>query len=135
MCRASTGTRSRVGRISSSPGRSASASRTPRAARALAPEELDCVLVPGLAFDARGTRLGRGGGYYDAALTQFDVGTPRIGIMFACQQAPEVPRDAHDQTTDLVVTENGMVRGGLTIQKREDVRAAAAVAYSLMLAL
>jgi 5-formyltetrahydrofolate cyclo-ligase len=73
------------------------------------PLELDCVFVPGLAFDARGDRLGRGGGYYDVALTEFDIGTPRIGLMFACQQAESIPRDTHDQMVELVVTETGIV--------------------------
>jgi 5-formyltetrahydrofolate cyclo-ligase len=74
----------------------------------VAPEELDLILVPGLAFDARGARLGRGGGYYDVALAALDVGTPRIGLFFARQQAPEVPRDAHDQMLTGVVTESGV---------------------------
>jgi 5-formyltetrahydrofolate cyclo-ligase len=73
------------------------------------PLELDCVFVPGLAFDGRGDRLGRGGGYYDAALTEFDIGTPRIGLMFACQQVESVPRDTHDQMLEGIVTEDGFV--------------------------
>jgi 5-formyltetrahydrofolate cyclo-ligase len=73
------------------------------------PLELDCIFVPGLAFDARGDRLGRGGGYYDAALAEFDVGTPRIGLMFACQQAESIPRDTHDQMVEIVITEAGIV--------------------------
>jgi 5-formyltetrahydrofolate cyclo-ligase len=73
------------------------------------PLELDCIFVPGLAFDERGDRLGRGGGYYDVALTEFDVGTPRIGLMFACQQTETIPRDTHDQMLEGVVTEDGFV--------------------------
>jgi 5-formyltetrahydrofolate cyclo-ligase len=76
----------------------------------VAPEELDCILVPGVAFDAHGARLGRGGGYYDVALAALDIGTPRIGLMFARQQAPEIPRDAHDQMLTCVVTESGVLQ-------------------------
>lgn len=76
----------------------------------VAPEDLDCVFVPGLAFDLRGGRLGRGGGYYDAALALMDVGTLRVGLMFALQQAAEIPRDAHDQVLEVVVTESGFTR-------------------------
>ena len=75
----------------------------------VAPGELDGIFVPGLAFDARGGRLGRGGGYYDAALSALDVGTPRIGMMFTRQKAGEVPRDAHDQMLTCVVTEDGEI--------------------------
>jgi 5-formyltetrahydrofolate cyclo-ligase len=74
----------------------------------VAPEDLDLIFVPGLAFDARGARLGRGGGYYDVALAALDVGTPRLGLFFASQQAPEVPRRAHDQMLTGVVTESGV---------------------------
>jgi len=73
------------------------------------PLALDCIFVPGLAFDERGDRLGRGGGYYDVALTEFDVGTPRIGLMFACQQTESIPRDTHDQMVELVITEAGIL--------------------------
>jgi len=75
----------------------------------LDPLELDCLFVPGLAFDPRGHRLGRGGGYYDAALAALDIGTPRIGLFFARQQADEVPREAHDQVLSHVVTEERVV--------------------------
>lgn len=66
------------------------------------------VLVPGLAFDARGYRLGRGGGYYDRFLES--LGEPRpilCGVCFACQIAPEVPREPHDGRVDYLVTETG----------------------------
>jgi len=78
----------------------------------LAPLELDCIFVPGLAFDRVGHRLGRGGGYYDAALALLDVGTPRLGLMFACQQVDEVPIDAHDQALEAIVTEDGVIEAG-----------------------
>ncbi len=67
--------------------------------------ELDLVFVPGLAFDADGNRLGRGGGYYDRFLA--DVTTRRIGLFFAAQQVDAVPREAHDCRVDLVITELG----------------------------
>jgi 5-formyltetrahydrofolate cyclo-ligase len=68
------------------------------------------VLVPGLAFDARGYRLGRGGGYYDRFLET--LGQPRpvlCGVCFACQIVPEIPREAHDARVDFVVSENGLL--------------------------
>ncbi len=71
------------------------------------PGKIDCMLVPGLAFDSRGGRLGRGGGYYDSALAEKLARTAAIGLMFALQEVPEVPRGAHDQTIEGLVSENG----------------------------
>jgi len=70
---------------------------------------LDCVFIPGLAFDHDGFRLGRGGGYYDYFLERAPSGLPRIGIMFACQRVAAVPRESHDQPLPTVVTEDGLV--------------------------
>ncbi len=75
--------------------------------RAVAPGELDLILLPGVAFDSHGGRLGQGGGYYDRLLAQ----TPRavtVGLAFSCQMVPEVPHLPHDRQVDFVVTENGV---------------------------
>lgn len=65
-------------------------------------------LVPGVAYDGRGTRLGRGGGFYDRLLA--DVTSPVCGVFFACQKAAELPRAAHDRPLDMAVTELGVER-------------------------
>lgn len=70
--------------------------------------EIDVMIVPGVAFDAAGGRLGRGGGCYDALLAGF-AGT-RIGLAFECQIADEVPRGDHDEAMDIVVTEKRVLR-------------------------
>lgn len=64
------------------------------------------LLVPLLAFDPQGTRLGYGGGFYDRTLALLNV--PAIGIAYAGQQVPSIPQDAHDRTLALVLTENGL---------------------------
>ncbi|MFM8471580.1 MAG: 5-formyltetrahydrofolate cyclo-ligase [Limisphaerales bacterium] len=63
---------------------------------------LDLVLVPGLGFDARGGRLGRGKGHYDRLLAGF--AGMKVGVAFDFQIAPEVPREPHDIALDAVVT-------------------------------
>jgi 5-formyltetrahydrofolate cyclo-ligase len=67
------------------------------------------VIVPLLAFDARGHRLGYGAGYYDATLTDLRRGhdVVAVGYAYAGQEVPEVPADEHDQPLDWVVTEAG----------------------------
>ena len=63
--------------------------------------QIDIALIPGLAFDAQGHRLGRGKGYYDRFLTAFKGQT--IGVCFDFQKVAEVPVDAHDVSVDRVV--------------------------------
>jgi 5-formyltetrahydrofolate cyclo-ligase len=67
-------------------------------------DEIDCVLVPGVAFSEDGLRLGRGGGYYDATLARM-ARAVRVGLAFDRQIVPALPREAHDASLDAVVSE------------------------------
>ncbi len=58
--------------------------------------ELDLVIVPGLAFDEGGRRLGRGKGYYDSFLSRLPQGCRSIGVAFDFQILPSIPVAAHD---------------------------------------
>ena len=71
--------------------------------------DVDCVVVPGVAFDAHGRRLGYGGGYYDRLLPLTRHGVPRIAGAFDLQLVDEVPAATHDQRVDAVVTERRIV--------------------------
>lgn len=64
---------------------------------------LTAVIVPGLAFDECGGRMGWGHGYYDATLAASQA--LRVGIAFACQVVAEVPREPHDALLHVLVTE------------------------------
>ncbi len=68
--------------------------------------EIDVILVPGLAFDGAGNRLGRGGGYYDRLLKCARAVGPAtaVGICFEWQLQKDVPIATHDQQLDLVVS-------------------------------
>ena len=70
--------------------------------------EPQVLIVPLLAFDARGYRLGYGGGFYDRTLQRLRARheTLAIGFAFATQEVDEVPIDGFDQRLDAVVTEN-----------------------------
>lgn len=64
---------------------------------------LDLIVVPGMAFDAKGHRLGRGKGYYDRFLIKYpDVKT--IGICFDFQCLEAIPTEPHDRVVDEVLT-------------------------------
>jgi len=69
----------------------------------------DLLLVPLLAFDAEGTRLGYGGGFYDRTLAAWPA-VRAIGIAYAGQQVGFIPRDAHDRTLAAILTEQGLQR-------------------------
>lgn len=79
------------------------------AAREAELADFHVVLVPGLMFDAQGTRLGRGGGYYDRFLADASRHTVLVGCCFALQRAKELPRAAHDVSMDYVVTDEGIL--------------------------
>jgi 5-formyltetrahydrofolate cyclo-ligase len=76
----------------------------------LEPADIDVLVVPGVAFDPHGGRLGRGGGHYDRLLARVSARTVRIGVGFACQLVPSVPREPHDEGLDLVVTDRAVHR-------------------------
>jgi len=69
----------------------------------------DWLLVPLLAFDRAGRRLGYGGGYYDRTLAALP-GAVAIGVGWAAQEVDEVPADALDARLDAVATERGVLR-------------------------
>lgn len=71
-------------------------------------DDIDVLVIPGLAFDAAGGRLGWGKGYYDRTLGS--ARGLRVGFAFACQVVSEVPRDASDITMDRVITEAGVTK-------------------------
>jgi 5-formyltetrahydrofolate cyclo-ligase len=68
--------------------------------REVSPEAVDWALVPGLGFDARGDRLGRGAGHYDRLLPTLRAETPRWAVAFDCQFVEALPVAPHDMPLD-----------------------------------
>ena len=66
------------------------------------------LLVPLLAFDRRGHRLGYGGGYYDRTIAALP-GVTTIGVAFAAQEIPAVPSGPTDMPLDAIATERGLI--------------------------
>jgi 5-formyltetrahydrofolate cyclo-ligase len=73
--------------------------------------ELDLVMVPGVAFDRRGARMGHGFGYYDKLLQHARPDTPLVALAFECQLFDEIPTAAHDIFMDRVITEKAVYQG------------------------
>jgi 5-formyltetrahydrofolate cyclo-ligase len=72
------------------------------------PEEIDVVIVPGLAFDRSGHRVGYGRGFYDRFLAALRPDALTVGICFSVQLVDEVPQGRDDRPVDLVMTEHGL---------------------------
>jgi 5-formyltetrahydrofolate cyclo-ligase len=70
----------------------------------IGPESIDWVLVPGLGFDERGYRLGRGAGHYDRLLPTLRPDAPRWALGLDCQWVEELPVEPHDVRLDGVAT-------------------------------
>lgn len=85
---------------------------TPKSGRRVRATELDAVVVPGLAFDRAGRRLGRGAGYYDRMLVRVTQRCATIGVGLAFQLVDTVPCAAHDQRVQRVVTDQELVEVG-----------------------
>lgn len=84
----------------------------PAAGETLVPQLL---IVPLVAFDRRGTRLGHGGGYYDRTLAALRAKGPvhAVGLAYAAQEAERLPAGPHDARLDAIVTEAGVIRPGV----------------------
>ncbi len=74
-------------------------------ARLCRPDEIDLLVVPGVAFSASGARLGRGRGYYDRYLSLPGIRAATIGVGYAHQLVAELPTEPHDVRMDRVVCE------------------------------
>jgi 5-formyltetrahydrofolate cyclo-ligase len=75
----------------------------------LHPQDIGCIVVPGIAFDTRGGRLGFGKGYYDRFLRQLPATTYRCGLAFSVQIVPYMPQEPHDICMHGIVTEQGYI--------------------------
>lgn len=69
---------------------------------------MDCVdiaLIPGIAFDEKGGRVGYGEGYYDRLIPKLDITTRKVGMAFEEQVYPQVPMASNDRHVDIIITE------------------------------
>jgi 5-formyltetrahydrofolate cyclo-ligase len=74
-------------------------------------QEIDLIMVPGVAFDRRGARMGHGFGYYDKLLERAQPGTPLVALAFECQLFPEIPTQPHDVFMSKILTERAIYLG------------------------
>ncbi|HDT15471.1 MAG TPA: 5-formyltetrahydrofolate cyclo-ligase [Firmicutes bacterium] len=82
----------------------------------ISPIEADAVIMPGIAFDPKGNRLGFGAGYFDVFLSRLRKNTLKTALAFNCQLAPKIPKEKHDIKTDFIITEKGIIDCGKKIK-------------------
>jgi 5-formyltetrahydrofolate cyclo-ligase len=87
----------------------ASGLQNPTAGAPVAFEEIDLVVTPGLGFDKKGNRLGRGGSYYDRFFANTELKASRCGFGFAEQLVETIPVAEHDEPVDILVTEKEII--------------------------
>lgn len=76
--------------------------------KAISPEEIDIVIVPGVAFDKKGHRLGYGKGYYDRFLSKTNA--LKIGLAYDFQIVENLPAEEHDVPLDLIITPTQIIQ-------------------------
>ena len=79
--------------------------RSPAGQEIVEPENIDLIIVPGIAFDRNCNRLGRGGGFYDRFLDKQNCAAFTVGLAFTEQILPILPIDKHDKPVDAVITD------------------------------
>ena len=73
---------------------------------------LDCIdiaIVPGIAMDEKGGRIGSGDGYYDRIIPDLPMTTRKVGLVFEDQLIPQVPMESHDKHVDIIITEKRVI--------------------------
>jgi len=73
---------------------------------------VDCVdlaIIPGVAFDEKGGRIGTGEGYYDRFIPKLSVTTRKVAIALECQIIQQVPLESHEKYVDIIITEERII--------------------------
>jgi len=74
----------------------------------VSPESIDLIIIPGVAFDCQGNRIGHGMGYYDRLL-QKKMSAHRLGLAFELQIVESIPSEKHDVKVEKIVTEERII--------------------------
>ncbi len=72
--------------------------------------DIDLIIIPGVAFDERGFRIGYGGGYFDRLLEKDDIKATTIALAFDTQVVLRIPEESHDMRVNFIFTENRKIK-------------------------
>ncbi len=70
---------------------------------------IDLAIIPGVAFDEKGGRIGTGEGYYDRFIPKLSVTTRKVAIALECQIIQQVPVESHDKHVDIIITDERII--------------------------
>ena len=72
-------------------------------------ECIDIAIIPGIAFDEKGSRIGSGDGYYDRLIPKLPITARKVGIAFEDQIIKQIPTESHDRHVDIIITEKRII--------------------------
>jgi 5-formyltetrahydrofolate cyclo-ligase len=72
-------------------------------------DRIDIAIIPGLAFDEKGGRIGTGKGYYDRLIPKLAITTRKVALTFEEQIIPQVPMESHDKHVDIIITDERII--------------------------
>jgi 5-formyltetrahydrofolate cyclo-ligase len=70
---------------------------------------IDIAIIPGVAMDEKGGRIGSGEGYYDRIIPKLPLTTRKVGLVVEDQMVPQVPMESHDKHVDIIITEKRII--------------------------
>ena len=70
---------------------------------------IDLAIIPGVAFDEKGGRIGTGEGYYDRFIPKLSITTRKVAISLECQIIQQVPVESHDKHVDIIITDKRII--------------------------
>jgi 5-formyltetrahydrofolate cyclo-ligase len=72
-------------------------------------DRIDIAVIPGVAFDEKGGRIGSGKGYYDRLIPKLAITTRKVALTFEEQIIPQVPMESHDKHVDIIITDERII--------------------------
>lgn len=83
---------------------------------AVDPKIIDVILIPGIAFDCEGTRIGFGKGYYDKYIKRARKDVKKVGLAYDLQIVDKINKDDHDESVDYIITEEKVIKVNKSIE-------------------
>jgi 5-formyltetrahydrofolate cyclo-ligase len=72
-------------------------------------DRIDIAIIPGLAFDEKGGRIGSGTGYYDRLIPRLAITTRKVALAFEEQLVAQIPMESHDKHVDIIITDKRII--------------------------